>query len=134
MLDSLICLGYSITYDEVNNVETSFTEFNVKNQSNRSFVPNNVQPLSFFTFVYENCDHNPEMFSGASLHVTNGIIIQLSSKTVEPEPSVNICTPEVRPSGRSFKVLKEDDVFDTEPIRVNPLTVVAVEMKSNEIH
>ena len=85
MLDSLNHLGHSISYDEVNNVKTSFAELNVKNQSNRSFVPNNDQPSSFVTFVYDNCDHNPEMLSGASLHITNGIIIQLSSKTEEPE-------------------------------------------------
>ena len=54
MLDSLNRLGHSISYDEVNNVETSFAEVNVKNQSNRSFVPNNVQPSLFVTFVYDN--------------------------------------------------------------------------------
>ena len=85
MLDSLNCFGHSISYDEVNNVETSFAKLNVRNQSNRSFVPNNVEPSSFITFVYDNCDHNPETLSGASLHVTNGIIFQLSSKTEEPE-------------------------------------------------
>ena len=42
MMDSLNYLGHSISYDEVNNVETLFAELNVKNQSNRSFVPNNV--------------------------------------------------------------------------------------------
>ena len=75
MLDSLNHLGYSVSYGEVNNVETSFAELNVKNQSNQLFVPNNVQPSSFVTFVYNNCDHKPETLSGASLHVTNGIII-----------------------------------------------------------
>ena len=34
MLDSLNCLGHSVSYDEVNNVETSFAELNVKNHSN----------------------------------------------------------------------------------------------------
>ena len=47
VLDSLNCLGHSIFYDEVNNVETSFAELNVKNQSNRSFIPFNVQSSSF---------------------------------------------------------------------------------------
>ena len=42
MLDSLNCLGHSVFHDEVNNVETSFAELKVKNQSNRLFVPNNV--------------------------------------------------------------------------------------------
>ena len=85
MLDSLNRLGHSISYDEVNNVKTLFAELNVKNQSNQSFVPNNVQPSSFVTFAYDNCDYNPETLSGVSLHVTNSIIIQLSSKSEEPE-------------------------------------------------
>ena len=134
MLASLNRLGHSISYDEVNNVKTSFAELNVKNQSNRSFMPNNVQPSSFVTFVYDNCDHNPETFSGGSPHVTNGIIIQLSSKTKEPEQSVSIATPELRPRRRSFKPIIKENVFYTAPERVNPLIVEAAEMKSNEIH
>ena len=51
MLDSLYRLDHSISYDKVNNVEAPFAEVNFKNQSNRSFVPNNVQPSSFVTFV-----------------------------------------------------------------------------------
>ena len=134
MLDSLNRLGHSISYDEVSNAETSFAELNVKNQSNRSFVSSNIQPSSFVTFVYDNCDHNPETLSGASLHVTNGIIIQLSSKTEEPEQSVSIATPDFRSRRRSFKPIMKEDVFYTAPKRVNPLIVEAVEIKSNEIH
>ena len=37
ILDSLNYLGHSVSYDEVNNVETSFAELNVKNQSNRLY-------------------------------------------------------------------------------------------------
>ena len=33
-----------------------------------SFVPNVVQPSPFVTFIYHNCDHNPETLSGISLH------------------------------------------------------------------
>ena len=44
MLDSLNRLGHSISYDKVNYVETSLAELNVTNQSNQSFVLNNVQP------------------------------------------------------------------------------------------
>ena len=89
MLDSLNCLDHSISYDQVTNIETSFAELNVKNRSNRSFVTNNVQPSALVSFVYNNCDHNPETFPGASFHVTNGNIIPLSSKTDEPEQSVS---------------------------------------------
>ena len=55
-LDSLNCLGHSVFYDEVNNVETSFAELKVKNESNRLFVPKNVQPSLFVTFICENCE------------------------------------------------------------------------------
>ena len=32
------------------------------------------------TFVYDNSDHNPESLSDSSMHVTNGILIQLSDQ------------------------------------------------------
>ena len=48
MLDSVNC--HSISYDKVHNFKTSFSRLNVKNLSNQSFVPNNVQPSSFATF------------------------------------------------------------------------------------
>ena len=76
LFDVLNRMGHSISYDEVNNVETSFAEHQMHHQSRRSFVPNNIQPSTFITFVYDNCDHNPETLSGTSLHCTNGIIIQ----------------------------------------------------------
>ena len=93
MLHSLNRLGHSISYDEVNNVKTSLAELNVKNQDNQSFAPKNVQPSSLAIFVYNNCDHNPEMLCGVSLHVANGIIIQLSIKTEERKQLVSIATP-----------------------------------------
>ena len=98
MLDSLNCLGHSVFHDEVNNVETSFAELKVKNQSNRLFLPNNVQPSLFVTFIYENCEIIQKSFL-VHLHVTNGIIIQLSSKTEEAEQSVNVSTPKFHPRG-----------------------------------
>ena len=134
MLESLNRLGQLFSYDEVNNVETSLAELNVKNQRNQSFVPNNVQPSSLVTFAYDNCDHNPEMLSGAFLHIANGIIIQLSSKTEEREQLVSIAIPEFGPRTKPFKPIMKEDVFCTAPKRVNPLKVEAVEMKSNEIH
>ena len=74
------------------------------------------------------------MLSGAFLHVANGIIIQLSSKTEEREQLVGTATPEFGPRTKPFKPILKEDVFYTAPKRVNPLKVEAVEMKSNEIH
>ena len=68
------------------------------------------------------------MLPGASLHVANGIIIQLSSKTEEPEQSVSY-RYKFGPR-RSFKPIMKGDVFYTAPNTVNPLKVEAVEMKS----
>ena len=118
----------------MNNVETSFAERNVKNQSNHVFVPNDIQPSLSVAFVCDNCDHNSEMLSGASLHVTNGIAIHLSSKTEEPKQSFNTATPEFCPRRRSFKGIMKEDVFCTASKKENPLNVESVEIKSNEIH
>ena len=110
ILDFLNCLGHSISNDEVDNVKTSFAKLNVKNQINRSVVPKNVQPSSFVMSVYGNCNHHPETLSAASLHVTNGINIQLLSKTEELAQPISSATPEFCPRKRSFKPVMKDDV------------------------
>ena len=37
------------------------------------------------TFVYGNCDHNPETITGATIHCINGIIIQEKSGNDQPD-------------------------------------------------
>ena len=76
MINSLNRFGYSISYDEVNNIETFFAEMQANEQSHQSLVPNNIQPSTFITFVYADFDHSPETISSISLYCTNGIIIQ----------------------------------------------------------
>ena len=76
VLDCLNRLGHSISYHEINNIETTFADVQIRNQCHQSYVPNNVQPSVFTTFVYDNCDHNPESLTGVSMHCMNGIIIQ----------------------------------------------------------
>ena len=132
MLDSVN--RHSISYDKVNNFKTSFSRLNVKNLSNQSFVPNNVQPSSFVTFFCDNWDHNSETLSGTSLHHTNGIIIQLSSKTEEPKQSFNVASPEFCPGRTSFKPIMKEDLLYTTSKKENQLNVESVEIKSNEIH
>ena len=80
MIETLNIFGHCISYDEINNAETSFAELQIHNQANQSFVPNNVQPSCFVTFVYDNCEHNPETLFGFALHCKNGITIHLPSK------------------------------------------------------
>ena len=132
MLDSVNC--HSISYDKVHNFKTSFSRLNVKNLSNQSFVPNNVQPSSFATFFCDNWDHNSETLSSASLHHTNGIIIQLSSKTEEPKQSFNVASPEFCPGRTSFKPIMKEDLLYTTSKKENQLNVESVEIKSNKIH
>ena len=132
MLDSVNC--HSISYDKVHNFKTSFSRLNVKNLSNQSFVPNNVQPSSFATFFCDNWDHNSETLSSASRHHTNGIIIQLSSKTEEPKQSFNVASPEFCPGRTSFKPIMKEDLLYTTSKKENQLNVESVEIKSNKIH
>jgi len=68
-------MGHSISYDEVNVLETALAEKQVQHQLLKSYVPSTVIPSTFVTFVYDNCDHNLETLSGASMHCTYGIII-----------------------------------------------------------
>lgn len=68
--------GHIISYDEVNALETKLAEDQVCNEDFRNYIPNNIQPSTFVTFVYDNCDHNAESIYNKTLHATNGIIIQ----------------------------------------------------------
>ena len=64
-----------MSYIEVNRFETSMAQAELRLQYLRGFVPNLVVPSTFVTFVYDNCDNNPESLSGVSMHCTNGILI-----------------------------------------------------------
>ena len=52
--------GHSISYDEVNVLETRLAEDQVQHQNLGNYIPNNIQPSTFVTFIYDNCDHNVE--------------------------------------------------------------------------
>lgn len=78
VIDCLNRFGHTISYHEINSLETAFAEVQMQHQLVPSYVPPRVLPSKFVTFVYDNCDHNPESLSGTSMHVTNGIMIQLS--------------------------------------------------------
>ena len=68
--------GHSISYDELNAVETKLAEDQIHDDNFRKYLPNNIQKHTFVTFVYANCDHNTESIYNSTLHATNGIIIQ----------------------------------------------------------
>ena len=62
MVNYLNRLGHAMSYIEVNRFETSMAQAELRLQCLRGFVPNLVVPSTFVTFVYDNCDHNPESF------------------------------------------------------------------------
>ena len=72
--------GHIISYDEINFVETDLAEQIMKNKNLRSFVPSQVQQFRFVSFIWDNNDVNPESLKGKSMHVTNGIIVQLAEE------------------------------------------------------
>lgn len=69
-------LWHTMSYIEVNRFAMSKAEAKLQLQCLHSFVLNIVVTSTFVTFVLDNCDHNPESLSSASMHCTNGIIIQ----------------------------------------------------------
>ena len=80
----------------------------------KTFVPSNIQPSQFVTFVWDNNDINPESLSGVSMHCTNGIIIQLptsSSDLYQHVPDiiyVRRSEPTSRIMKRSFQAIYND--------------------------
>lgn len=49
----------------------------IHNQLVSDYCPNIITPSNFVTFVWDNNDINPESVSGATMHCTNGIVVQL---------------------------------------------------------
>jgi len=136
LINCLNRLGHCTSYDQVSIIETSFAEAQAVLRNQRSFVPNNVQPSRFVTFVYDNCDHNPETSSGVSMHCTNGILIQRRVNTADnSEFIINI--PTVCNQGqkrRSFKpILSEVQPYYPPKERNNPEIVRETEIHSNLI-
>ena len=105
LTECLIKLGNPVSYYEVNRFETFKAENESKNACLQNYVPNNVQPSSFVTFVYDNCDHNPETINGEVMHCTNGIIIQRTPKQAN---HISICRRKSMQKRRSFKPIAKN--------------------------
>ena len=105
LTECLVKLGNSVSYYEVNRFETFSAENESKNACLQNYVPNNVQPSSFVTFVYDNCDHNPETINGEVMHCTNGIIIQRTPKQAN---HISICRRKSMQKRRSFKPIAKN--------------------------
>ena len=62
-------LGHCLSYCELLRIEIYVAETESK-RGYQLYVPNNVQLSQFVSFVFDNCDHNPESFKGLSMHCT----------------------------------------------------------------
>ena len=70
-------LGHCISYAEVNAVKTKLAmDESKQSQNNAAYVPSVITPLTFVTFIWDNCDHICESIFGDMLHCMNGIIVQ----------------------------------------------------------
>ena len=75
-------------------------------------MPDSVQPSVFVTFVYDNCDHNPETLSGVTMHCTNGIFIQQITTAQEIQQPISNQIPSKEGERRSLiPVTKEVDAY-----------------------
>ena len=65
------CLGHSISYHDINLVKTHIAEEHIANIITPTYVPNNIRPEEFVTYLYDNGDINVESVYGRSYHTTN---------------------------------------------------------------
>ena len=112
LTERLIKLGTSVSYYEVNRFETFTAENECKNACLQNYVPNNVQPSSFVTFVYDNCDLKPETINAEVMHCTNGIIIQRTPKQAN---HISICSTKPMQKQQSFKPIAKNIAHFIQP-------------------
>ena len=118
-------LGHCIFCDEVNRIETYLAEIESKNNENENFIPSNINPSSFVSFVADNGDHNPESLNGKSLQCTNMIMLQPQEPnhiSINEEPAIMFDVTYQRK--RSFKPISMDirkyqPVKRTTPAKLN---------------
>lgn len=130
MIDCLNRLGHVISYHEVNSLETAFAELQIHNQLLQSYVPPPVVPSIFVTFVFDNCDHNPETLNGVSMHVTNGIIIQLKRENQVQVPETNVPRIQKR---KSFTKIDNELLPYKASKRLNPPNFTTIERNENAL-
>ena len=122
-----------ISYHEVNSLETAFAQAQLHHQLFQSYVPPTVFPSTFVTFVFDNCDYNPETLSGVSMHVTNCIIIQLLIQANEHLQTGETNLPLIE-KRRSF-ISMETDVLPYKPSpRLHPPILPHVDRNENYIY
>ena len=118
--------------DEVNRTETYLAEIESKNNENENFIPSNINPSSFVTFVADNGDHNPESLYGKSLQCTNMIMLQPQEPnhiSINEEPAIMFDVTYQRK--RSFKPISMD-IRKYQPVKcTTPVEIKSVEREQD---
>ena len=76
LMTMINCLGHSVSYHDINFVKTHIAEEQIANIITPTYVPNNIRPKEFVTYLYDNGDINVEPVYGRSYHCTNTNVIQ----------------------------------------------------------
>ena len=93
LISRINCLGHSISYHDVNLVKTHIAEEHIPNIITPTYVPNNIRPEEFITYLYDNGDINVESVYGRSYHSTNTNAIQHKSIDIpEQTPAFSTVT------------------------------------------
>ena len=111
-------MGHSISYHDINLVEKHIPEEQIASVTTVPYVPNNIRPEEFLTFVYHNGDINVESVYGSSYHCTNAIAIQQKSidrpeQTAAPATVTSNCrrrsfNPIINPVEHAFKIPRSE--------------------------
>ena len=130
LIECLNKLGHSVSYYAVNRFEISTAENESKNACLQNYVPKKVRPSSFVTFVYDNCDHNPETINGEVMHCTNGMIIQRTPKQAN---HISICSTKPMQKLRSFKPTAKNNPPYIQPKDRKNLAIRNIEIENNNL-
>ena len=68
LITCLNCLGHSISYHDINLVKMHIAKEQIANVITPAYVPNNIRPEEFITYLYDNSDINVESVYGRSYH------------------------------------------------------------------
>ena len=132
IVEALNRLGHCISYHEIDALETAYADSQVNHQLFRTYIPTGVQPSIFVTFVFNNCDHNPETLSGTSIHCANGIIIQMKKQNRQLPMHINIQNNAPITKRKSFTPVNMDILPYYQCERVHPTTMHHVLRHSNK--
>ncbi|CAG2247532.1 unnamed protein product [Mytilus edulis] len=82
--------GHSVSYDQVEEIETAIAEKMIMNTEDDIFIPSIIRKGVFSSFCWDNNDLCEETLSGqGTTHCTNGIVIQTRPDWCENEDEAN---------------------------------------------